>query len=106
MNASIPFVVKSGEHSEWSTIGSKGIVIDFAQYSGIDVDEGCATATLKGSILSKEVGVTLAEKGMYTGMQFNESGWTTANPEIIALGNSNTVGAIPYFTSLVVELDL
>ncbi|TGO07034.1 hypothetical protein BTUL_0342g00010 [Botrytis tulipae] len=77
---SIPFVTKSGGHSAWSTVGSDGIIIDLSLYKGIEVDVESGTAIIKGSILSKEVAVTLADAGFFT-----------------ALGNGNTVGAIPYF---------
>ncbi|TGO13322.1 hypothetical protein BPAE_0750g00030 [Botrytis paeoniae] len=76
----IPFVTKSGGHSAWSTIGSNGIIIDLSFYKGIEVYRESGTAIIKGSILSKEVAVTLPEAGFFT-----------------ALGNGNTVGAIPYF---------
>ncbi|TGO59700.1 hypothetical protein BELL_1233g00010 [Botrytis elliptica] len=77
---SIPFVTKSGGHSAWSTFGSDGIIIDLSLYKGMEVYTESGTAIIKGSILSKEVAVTLAEAGFFT-----------------ALGNGNTVGAIPYF---------
>ncbi|RDA89836.1 hypothetical protein CP533_6947 [Ophiocordyceps camponoti-saundersi (nom. inval.)] len=77
---SVPFVVKSGGHSNWSTIGSDGVVIDLSRYSGIEIQLSDKTARLRGSILIKEVAVRLAEAGHFT-----------------ALGNGNTVGAIPYF---------
>ncbi|PHH76379.1 hypothetical protein CDD80_1561 [Ophiocordyceps camponoti-rufipedis] len=74
----VPFVVKSGGHSNWSTCD--GIVIDLSKYSGLEVEVSNRTAKLRGSILTKEVAVGLAETGHFT-----------------ALGNGNTVGAIPYF---------
>ncbi|RDA83429.1 hypothetical protein CP532_4415 [Ophiocordyceps camponoti-leonardi (nom. inval.)] len=77
---SVPFVVKSGGHSNWSTIGGDGVVIDLGRYSGIEVEVSAGTARLRGSVLTKEVAVRLAETGHFT-----------------ALGNGNTVGAIPYF---------
>ncbi|KAI1288525.1 hypothetical protein F5Y03DRAFT_401742 [Xylaria venustula] len=77
---SVPFVVKSGGHSQWSTIGEHGIVIDLSKYSAVSVDADARTATLKGSVLAKDVAVALAAEGFFT-----------------ALGNSNTVSAIPYF---------
>ncbi|MCJ1385633.1 hypothetical protein MMC17_008756 [Xylographa soralifera] len=80
VGSTVPFVTKSGGHSEWSTIGSNGIVIDLSRYSSIQVDAEAQTATLSGSVLSKEVAVRLAEAGFFT-----------------ALGNGNAVGAIPYF---------
>ncbi|KAH7382520.1 hypothetical protein DE146DRAFT_623490 [Phaeosphaeria sp. MPI-PUGE-AT-0046c] len=76
----VPFVTKSGGHSTWSTIDRHGIVIDLTRYAGIDVDVEKKQATLKGSILSKEVSVALADARLFT-----------------ALGNGNPVGAIPYF---------
>ncbi|KAL3485326.1 FAD binding domain-containing protein [Aspergillus germanicus] len=73
-------VPKSGGHSRWSTIGEQGIIIDLSHYTGVMVDAESQTATLTGGVLVGEVGERLAEKGLFT-----------------ALGNSNTVGAIPYF---------
>ncbi|KAI0538642.1 hypothetical protein GGR58DRAFT_525915 [Xylaria digitata] len=78
--SSVPFVVKSGGHSQWSTIGEHGIVIDLSKYSAVSVDADAKTATPEGSVLSKDVAVALAAEGFFT-----------------ALGNGNTVGAIPYF---------
>ncbi|KAI1124901.1 hypothetical protein F5Y10DRAFT_248289 [Nemania abortiva] len=78
--SSVPFVTKSGGHSQWSTIGKHGIIIDLGKYSAVTVNDGAKTATLEGSILSKDVAIALAAEGFFT-----------------ALGNGNTVGAIPYF---------
>ncbi|TVY82051.1 FAD-linked oxidoreductase [Lachnellula suecica] len=78
--SSISFVVKGGGHSEWSTIGTDGIIIDLSLYKGVVVDAASGVATITGSILSKEVASALAEAGYFT-----------------ALGNGNTVGAIGYF---------
>jgi FAD/FMN-containing dehydrogenase len=64
---SIPFVTRSGGHSEWSTIDSNGVIIDLSKYSGIKVDKKGRKATLRGSILSKSVAVALAEAGLFTG---------------------------------------
>ncbi|OCL05429.1 FAD-binding domain-containing protein [Glonium stellatum] len=80
IKSSVPFVTKSGGHSEWSTIDESGVIIDLSKYSGIDVDPEARKATLKGSILSKQVAVALANAGLFT-----------------ALGNGNPIGAIPYF---------
>ncbi|CAI6338931.1 unnamed protein product [Periconia digitata] len=77
---SVPFVTKSGGHSEWSTIDSSGIIIDLSKYSSIEVNAAEQKATLRGSILAKQVSVALAEVGLFT-----------------ALGNGNPIGAIPYF---------
>ncbi|KAK8022292.1 FAD binding domain-containing protein [Apiospora rasikravindrae] len=80
VQSSVPFVAKSGGHSEWSSIGEQGIVINLKKFSGIEVDAVDQTARLKGSVLAKDVAVALAATGSFT-----------------ALGNGNTVGAIPYF---------
>jgi FAD/FMN-containing dehydrogenase len=63
----VPFVAKSGGHSEWSTIGQDGIIIDLSNYSGIEVDAAAGKAVLKGSVLSKDVAVALAAAGSFTG---------------------------------------
>ncbi|PYI30570.1 FAD binding domain-containing protein [Aspergillus indologenus CBS 114.80] len=80
LRSSIPFVPTCGGHSAWSTIGEGGVIIDLSNYTHISVDEAARTATLVGGVLSKQVGLRLAEAGLFT-----------------ALGNGNTVGAIPYF---------
>lgn len=67
VDASIPFVTKSGGHSQYSTIGSNGIIIDLTRYSGVKVDKAAKTATLTGSVLNKQVGVALANEGLFTG---------------------------------------
>jgi FAD/FMN-containing dehydrogenase len=63
----VPFVIKSGGHSEWSTIDGSGVIIDLSKYAGIEVDSKTQTATLRGSILSKEVAVALADVGLFAG---------------------------------------
>lgn len=63
----MPFVTKSGGHSNWSTIGDDGLVVDLAKYSGVEVDPLARTAKLKGSILSKSVAVRLADAGYFAG---------------------------------------
>ncbi|KAK8007639.1 hypothetical protein PG989_001629 [Apiospora arundinis] len=80
VRSSVPFVTRSGGHSEWSSIGEDGIVINLKKFAGIEVDTAARKARLRGSVLSKEVAVALAASGSFT-----------------ALGNGNTVGAIPYF---------
>lgn len=61
-------MTRSGGHSEWSTIGKEGVIIDLTQFSGVEVDAEAKTAVLRGSILSKQVAVALAEAGLFTGM--------------------------------------
>lgn len=60
-------MTRSGGHSEWSTIGSQGSVIDLSLYSGVEVHKEARAVTLKGSILAKPLAVALAEAGMFTG---------------------------------------
>ncbi|PIG89092.1 hypothetical protein AARAC_011267 [Aspergillus arachidicola] len=79
LQLSIPFEPTCGGHSAWSTIGEEGIIIDMSHYADVHVEADSKTATLASGILSKQVGVRLAEAGLFT-----------------ALGNGNTVGAIPY----------
>ena len=67
VSSSVPFVTKSGGHSEWSTIDESGIIIDLSKYASIDIDAEQQRATLRGSVLSKQVGVALAEAGFFTG---------------------------------------
>jgi FAD/FMN-containing dehydrogenase len=69
VKSSVPFVTRSGGHSEWSTIDGRGIIIDLSKYSGIEVDAEGRKATLKGSIQSKPVAVALAKAGLFTGEQ-------------------------------------
>ena len=71
VDSSIPFVVKSGGCSEWSTIGTSGLVIDLTEYSAINVDAEAQTATIRGGITQKEVAVRLAEEGLFTGKENN-----------------------------------
>jgi FAD/FMN-containing dehydrogenase len=67
VGASVPFVIKSGGHSEWSTIDNRGVIIDLSKFSGIAVDSETQTAILKGSVLSKQVADALADVGLFTG---------------------------------------
>ncbi|PSR83008.1 hypothetical protein BD289DRAFT_454010 [Coniella lustricola] len=83
VQASVPFVAKSGGHSNWSTIGDNGFVIDLSKYSAIEVDAEKATAKIRGSILIKALAVHLADAGYFAGGS--------------AVGNGTQVGAIPYF---------
>lgn len=63
---STPFVTKTNGHSEW-------FVIDHSRYSSVAVIEDLHTATLRGSLLQKEVAVHLAEKGIFTGYVYESS---------------------------------
>lgn len=72
LKSSVPFVARSGGHSEWSTIGKNGVIIDLGRYKSVEVDVTSQTAILKGSILSKEVAVALADAGLFTGELYME----------------------------------
>jgi hypothetical protein len=43
------------------------VIIDLSHFSGVAVDSEARTAVLRGSILSKQVAVALAEEGFFTG---------------------------------------
>ena len=75
LKSSIPFVARSGGHSEWSTIGKDSVIIDLGQYKSDEVDVTSRTTTLRGSILSKEVAVALADAGLFTGELYGEETW-------------------------------
>lgn len=73
MHQSIPFVTRSGGHSEWSTIDDRGFIIDLSLYSGIEVSKEPKAVTIRGSVLSKPLAVALAESGMFTGKAENSA---------------------------------
>ena len=60
-------MTRSGGHSEWSTIGSDGFIIDLSLYSYIEVHREAKTVTIRGSVLAKPLAVALADDGMFTG---------------------------------------
>lgn len=64
---SIPYVVKSGGGSEWSTIDESGFILDLTQFSSINVDEAAQTVTVSGGVTTKELASALAEKGLFAG---------------------------------------
>lgn len=76
----MPFVVKAGGMSLYSTIGKGGIIIDLTEWSEIRIDPVSKTAVLCGSIRAKAVAVELAKHGFCT-----------------TLPAVNTAGAIPFF---------
>ncbi|OGM40774.1 monocarboxylate transporter [Aspergillus bombycis] len=80
LQSSIPLVTTCGDHSTWSTTGVEGIIIDLSGYVDVRVDAERKAATLVGGDLSKQVGMRLAEAGLFT-----------------AFGNDNMVGVNPYF---------
>ena len=60
-------MTRSGGHSEWSTIGSNGFIIDLSLYSSIEVHKEAKTVTIRGSVLAKPLAIALADNGMFTG---------------------------------------
>ena len=65
MQFSVPFVLASGGHSTWSTIGKEDFVVDLSINSGVELDEN-HVAKIKGGTLTKELQVTLNKKGRFT----------------------------------------
>ena len=51
----IPFVVKSGGNSPWSTIDSSGLIIDLSLMKNFTVDMARETATIQPGVLSKDI---------------------------------------------------
>ena len=72
VESGVPFVVKSGGHSTWSTIGTDGFILDLSEYWHLEVDSGKEAAIIRGSVLSKQLSVALAEKDLFTGEQILE----------------------------------
>lgn len=101
VQASVPFVAKSGGHSIWSTIGADGFIIDLSKYSAIEVDVEKSTAKIRGSILAKQLAVRLADAGFFAGMSRSPIMFGPYSPcsksNWLAIGNGTQVGAIPYF---------
>ncbi|KAI0172810.1 hypothetical protein GGR52DRAFT_572627 [Hypoxylon sp. FL1284] len=78
--ASVPFVPASGGHSQWSSIGQDGIIIDLSRYKGVTVDAANNLATVRGGTRMKELQVALHP-----------------HKQFAAVGNGSTVGVIPYY---------
>ncbi|PMD57104.1 Glucooligosaccharide oxidase [Hyaloscypha bicolor E] len=74
----IPFVPKSGGHSQWSTIGSEGIIIDLSNYKNVIVNKSAQTVQIQGGVVNREVIEALYVEGLCT-----------------SLGGGNTIGTIP-----------
>jgi len=51
----IPFVVKSGGNSPWSTIDSSGLIIDLSLMNNFTVDMARETVTIQPGVLSKDI---------------------------------------------------
>lgn len=68
LSNNVPFVPKSGGHSQFSTVGSDGVVLDLSPMGAVVLDEKSETATLCGGVLEKEVAVALAAAERWTRM--------------------------------------
>jgi FAD/FMN-containing dehydrogenase len=66
VKANVPFVPKSGGHSQWSTINSSGIIIDLRLWKGVEVDANQHTVKVSGGLLMKELQIALADKDQWT----------------------------------------
>lgn len=66
----IPIVLKSGGHSQWSSIGKDGVVIDLTKIHNIEIDGENKTVQITGSVLSKQVSTALAAVGLFTRERF------------------------------------
>ncbi|OTA75649.1 hypothetical protein M434DRAFT_88308 [Hypoxylon sp. CO27-5] len=63
VETSVPFVVKAGGHSSWSTIGSSGFILDLSQIRSVEVDSEKQTATASAGALVGDVTRAVNEKG-------------------------------------------
>ena len=64
MKYNIPFVPKAGGHSNWSTIGSSGIVIDLTKYNKIIVDKSTSTVRVQPGVLNKQLVQSLYDEDL------------------------------------------
>ena len=60
----IPFVPKSGGHSQWSTIGSEGIIVDLSYYKNVVVNKSAQTVKIQGGVVNKDVIEALYAEGL------------------------------------------
>ena len=60
----MPFVAKSGGHSQWSTIGAEGIIIDLTNFSNVAVDKANSTVRVTGGVLNKQLIEALYKEGL------------------------------------------
>lgn len=66
VSSKVPFVVKSGGMSLYSTIGDDGVVIDLTELAAVSHDKSRHEAVLTGGVTSKVVATKLAEDGHCT----------------------------------------
>lgn len=68
----MPFVVKSGGMSLYSTIGEEGIIIDLANFASVAHDKSRHEVVLMGGVTTKVVAVELAKDGHCTSVYRDE----------------------------------
>ncbi|TAQ83902.1 hypothetical protein B7494_g7783 [Chlorociboria aeruginascens] len=92
----IPFVVKSGGHSPWSTISSRGWIIDLALWKGMQVDEQADRVRIWGSISTSELNVELGptpNSGSVAIIPFLLGGGRSPLSSLHGLGIDNIISA-------------
>lgn len=67
---STSFVIATGGHSPWSSIGDDGVVIDMSMFKGIKVEPSSGVVRVWGGVLHKEFQVALAREGQCTSLWF------------------------------------
>lgn len=67
VEASVPFVAKSGGHSSWSTIGSDGFVLDLGLLRGVEVDADKKLAVISAGARIADVHAATCAKGFCGG---------------------------------------
>ncbi|KAF7719263.1 FAD binding domain-containing protein [Penicillium ucsense] len=77
---STPFVAATGGHSPWSSIDENGFILDMSRFKGVEVSCDHGTAKVRGGLLQRELQAALADHARFT-----------------TVGDSHTVGVIPYF---------
>ncbi|KAG4439066.1 hypothetical protein IFR05_005457 [Cadophora sp. M221] len=59
----IPFIAKGGGHSNWSTIGSGGWIVDLSLLRSIGINTSTQTATIQAGVLTKSVNEAVTDAG-------------------------------------------
>ncbi|KNG83527.1 hypothetical protein ANOM_007748 [Aspergillus nomiae NRRL 13137] len=95
LQSPIPFVTTCGGHSAWSTIGVEGIIIDLSGYVDVSVDTDTKTANFVSRALSKQVGMRLAEAGLFTvgAISYFLGGGVSITSSITGFGSDQIVSA-------------
>ncbi|KAH7386573.1 hypothetical protein BKA64DRAFT_646120 [Cadophora sp. MPI-SDFR-AT-0126] len=59
----IPFIAKGGGHSNWSTIGSGGWIVDLSLLKSISINTSAQTATVQAGVLTKPINEAITNAG-------------------------------------------